>query len=114
MSAWQPHPMRFEPILKPKVWGGRALARMGKTLPDGEFIGESWELADLPRSVAADGQSRILDRPFTGMTLHDVMQRHERAIMGDARAHQGRFPLIVPESAHSHNHGPHPARRGPP
>ncbi len=95
MTAWKPHPLRFEPIFKPKVWGGRALKNLGKSLPGGQLIGESWELADLPTSIAAGGQSRIADGPFNGMTLHDLMQRHEQAIMGDAPSHRGRFPLLI-------------------
>ena len=96
MSAWQPHPLRFEPILKPKVWGGRALERLGKQLPAGEFIGESWELADLPHSIASDGQSGVPDGPLKGMTLHEIMERHGSVIMGDApTAPGGRFPLLI-------------------
>ena len=54
----EPYPLTFEPLLKEKVWGGRALELFGKQLPEDVFIGESWELADLPSSVE-DGQSVI-------------------------------------------------------
>jgi len=51
----RPEPFVLEPILKPKVWGGRRLAQLGKPLPDGdEPIGESWELADLA-ATSVDG-----------------------------------------------------------
>ncbi len=41
-------PLTFIPILVPKVWGGQRLQNIGKQLPAGEPIGESWELADMP------------------------------------------------------------------
>ena len=44
-------PMRFKPLLKPKVWGGRSLEGLGKRLPPDEPVGESWELADLPPTI---------------------------------------------------------------
>ena len=44
-----PVPVVFEPIFKPKPWGGRKLAELfAKRLPGDQPIGESWELAQLP------------------------------------------------------------------
>ena len=51
------YPLKFKPIYKHRIWGGRKLQDVfGKELPDGEKIGESWELADLPedKSVIAN------------------------------------------------------------
>ena len=40
-------PIYFGEIFKEKVWGGQNLARLlGKKLPKGKKIGESWELSD--------------------------------------------------------------------
>ena len=36
-----------------KVWGGRALEKLGKTLPSDDAFGESWELADLAATSAS-------------------------------------------------------------
>ena len=42
------YPLIFEPIFKPKIWGGRKLEELlCKRLPAGHKIGESWEVADL-------------------------------------------------------------------
>ena len=54
------YPLVFEPIFKPKIWGGRALETLlGKRLPAGEPIGESWEIADLEddQTVVAEALS---------------------------------------------------------
>ena len=52
-------PLLFNPILKPKVWGGRWLVNLGKKLPPDELIGESWELADLPEEIEAGRELHI-------------------------------------------------------
>jgi len=88
-------PFRLEPILKPKVWGGRRLARLGKPVGPDETIGESWEVADLPESVE-DGRSRIIEGPFAGRTLREVLEAEPRALLGTARpSAAGGFPLLV-------------------
>jgi len=66
----KPYPLTFVPILKEKVWGGRTLERYGKQLPPNVLVGESWELANLPRSVQ-DGQSVIANGELAGTTLDD-------------------------------------------
>ena len=36
--------LEFTPLYMERVWGGRGLeAKLGRTLPDGQVIGESWE-----------------------------------------------------------------------
>lgn len=85
-------PLLLRPILLPKVWGGRRLARLGKPLPANEAIGESWEVADLPwldppcSSVVAAG-------PFAGSTLRALIEEDAEAILG--RNGGDRFPLLV-------------------
>ncbi|MFN9969390.1 MAG: hypothetical protein ACK58T_05770, partial [Phycisphaerae bacterium] len=50
----KPYTLLFAPIFKDKVWGGRALEALGKTLPAGN-IGESWELVDLDSTSVSGG-----------------------------------------------------------
>ncbi|MCH8164884.1 MAG: class I mannose-6-phosphate isomerase [Planctomycetes bacterium] len=89
------YPLVFTPILKEKVWGGRKLADLGKQLPQGALIGESWELADLPLTVDA-GRSVIANGPLANQTLHNAIAADGEAIMGPAPlTPQGGFPLLV-------------------
>lgn len=96
-----PSPLILTPILKPKVWGGRRLEGLGKALPPGEAIGESWELADLGTTSASGGggdaaRSVIASGPLAGKTLHDAMGMWGAGLLGDARATPGGdFPLLV-------------------
>src|SRR5437870_3418512 len=53
-------PLRFEPYLRPLVWGGRGLAELlGVASPAGEPYGEAWLISDHAshRSAVADGRS---------------------------------------------------------
>ena len=96
-----PYPLILNPILKEKVWGGRRLAGFGKDLPAGARIGESWELADLASTSPTGGgggeaRSVILNGPCAGDTLHEVMQRWRRNLLGDVPpSESGGFPLLV-------------------
>jgi len=90
------YPLLFTPILKPKVWGGRSLERLGKVLPAGASIGESWEIADLPASIP-DGRSIIANGALAGRTLAEVRRNHPEALLGACAspASASGFPLLV-------------------
>lgn len=85
------YPLVFHPLFKERVWGGRELERLfGKKLPAGKPIGESWEISDRPgdESVVANGK-------FAGETLHRLMEKFPREILGHARpANENRFPIL--------------------
>jgi mannose-6-phosphate isomerase len=94
-QAEQLPPLRFEPILKARAWGGRRLSTLGKTLPPEEIVGESWELADLPVSIP-DGRSVVAEGTLQGESLHSLLSSHEHSILGALhRADTGGFPLLV-------------------
>ncbi|MCK6484268.1 MAG: hypothetical protein HUU22_10120 [Phycisphaerae bacterium] len=85
------HPLKFEPIFKPKIWGGRALERLlDKRLPPGEAIGESWEVADLE-----SGQSVVAAGPSRGRTLSQMVAAWGADLTGRASLADGRFPLLI-------------------
>ncbi|MCY2931920.1 MAG: class I mannose-6-phosphate isomerase, partial [Planctomycetota bacterium] len=88
----QPYPLRFVPMYKEKIWGGDNLRRLlGRDLPKGAKIGESWELADLE-----EGESVVSNGPWTGTTLRKVTRALGPALMGPARTGPfGRFPILV-------------------
>lgn len=91
----KPYSLLFEPILKEKVWGGDSLASLGKKLPEGVKIGESWELADLEESIDG-GRSVISNGPLKGHTLRQALDEHEKTILGAAkRSGEGGFPLLI-------------------
>jgi len=84
------YPLRFKPIFKPALWGGNALRPMfGQPAPT-EAEGEAWVLSD-----QGDNLSVVAEGPLAGKTLRDLMVADERALLGDATASHGRFPLLL-------------------
>lgn len=98
------HPLLFQPLLYPKVWGGDRLSRYGKPVKPGERIGESWELADMAAtstSGAGGGAARsvIENGPLAGRTLREVISAWGHRLLGPSHPHSaggiGEFPLLI-------------------
>jgi len=84
------YPLKFKPIFKERIWGGRRLAEVfGKALPPDVPIGESWELADLP-----EDKSEIANGPLAGWTLDRALAEFGPAMTGCAD-YQPPFPLLI-------------------
>ncbi len=85
--------MAKEGFLKATPWGGRKLKTLlGKRLPAGLTIGESWEVADHPH-----GESRVAEGPLAGRGLRWVVENAAEELYGPG-APAGwlkRFPLMV-------------------
>lgn len=86
-------PLTFVPYLRPRIWGGTRLReRLGRSVPDDQAYGESWELSALPEhdSVVADG-------PLRGTRLSELWQSRRRELWGDAPPPYGGrlFPLLI-------------------
>jgi len=97
------YPLQFEPIYKEKVWGGRSLKKLNRTLPGDEshLIGESWELSDLSQTSPSGGgggqeRSVIANGPLAGQTLHEVIGQFGDRLLGRLPlTDAGDFPLLV-------------------
>lgn len=97
------YPLVFVAILKDKVWGGRALATLGKDAGDDpdRCIGESWELVDLDQTSADGGggqaeRSIIANGEMRGLTIRDAMRAMGSNLMGTVKpTPSGGFPLLV-------------------
>ncbi len=97
------HPLTFAPVYKEKVWGGRALERLGRALPGSADarIGESWELVDLATTSASGGgggaeRSAVAHGPLAGQTLAQVIDRYGPALTGALPlTESGGFPVLL-------------------
>ena len=98
----RPYPLILRPILLEKVWGGRRLESLAKSLPSphGKF-GESWELADMPSTSASGAgggavRSLIASGPLAGSSLHDALALWGDKLLPSSPAHRRTdFPLLV-------------------
>lgn len=83
--------IRFAPAVKERVWGGRTLEhRLGRDLPIGKVIGESWEIVDRPEE-----NSRVAGGDFDGWTLRELLQKESARIMGPSFDPSRPFPILV-------------------
>lgn len=80
--------LRFRPLLKQYLWGGRRLAELGKPLGDGDDYAESWEVVD-----HGPDQSVVTHGPLAGTTLHELVTSRGAELLGQ-HAPQTRFPLL--------------------
>ncbi len=85
------HAQCFKPLYQERVWGGNGLhTYLGRDLPAGSVIGESWEIVDRP-----EAQSIALDGPWNGMTLRQILEGHAELLMGSGWPGGKRFPILV-------------------
>ena len=84
-------PIAFKPLFMERVWGGRQIGdTLGKDLPPGVPIGESWELVDRD-----DAQSIVETGDFAGTTLHDLWTKMREPVFGTGLPDTPRFPLLA-------------------
>lgn len=84
------YPLRFVPIYKNYIWGGRRFhSALGRRLDPGVVYAESWEVSDHPH-----GQSLVRDGPLRGTPLSRLVTERGKELLG--RHHpQSRFPLLL-------------------
>jgi mannose-6-phosphate isomerase len=82
-------PLRFRPILRDYLWGGRGLAtELGKSLGNFERAAESWEIVD----HGAD-QSIVAEGPLAGRSLHELVTSRGDELFG-RHSPRRQFPLL--------------------
>lgn len=89
----EPGFLKFEECFMERIWGGDQLRRvLGKAVPDGKIIGESWMIAD-----HSEHTSVVKEGPFSGCTLHQLMEKDRIGLLGAnaATTGDGRFPLLL-------------------
>ena len=77
----------FTPIYQQRVWGGTNFeSKLGRKLPQGKVIGESWEIVDRAeaQSITANGQ-----------TIRQLIEAAPEAIMGAGWSAERPFPILV-------------------
>jgi mannose-6-phosphate isomerase len=112
------YPLRFEPIFKSMLWGGRRLPELVRQdWPGSQPIGEVWLVSDVDGNVSV-----VRNGPWRGMTLRELLQQEAELILG-VHQHQwqksGQFPLLLKFidaqrelSVQVHPDDEHAARRG--
>ncbi|MDC0497416.1 class I mannose-6-phosphate isomerase [bacterium] len=77
----------FQPIYQERVWGGTNFeSKLGRSLPSGKVIGESWEIVD-----RLEAQSTVTD----GTTIRQLIENDPEGIMGADWPADRLFPILV-------------------
>ncbi|MEL6812803.1 MAG: type I phosphomannose isomerase catalytic subunit [Bacteroidota bacterium] len=84
------YPLKFEPQLKEKVWGGTQLSEQFEKKAEGK-IGESWEISGVQDSV-----SLVSNGVLAGKSLTELIHRFGSDLLGKdvARQFGNEFPLL--------------------
>lgn len=85
------YPLKFEPIYKEKIWGGKKLHEVfNRDLPNNN-IGESWEVA-----AHANGTSIIKNGIYQGRKITNLIEKKPKEILGNIDLNdKKRFPLLI-------------------
>ncbi len=85
------YPLRFRPILRRLIWGGKRLGTvLHKPITDAADYAESWELSDYHDAV-----SIVEEGPLRGMSLRDLVKTRGPELLGSAVGPSEQFPLLV-------------------
>ncbi|MCC8034674.1 MAG: class I mannose-6-phosphate isomerase [Rikenellaceae bacterium] len=87
------YPLKFTPRLKERIWGGTALAEvMGKELPEGKKIGESWEISGVDNDVSV-----VANGTLAGNDLQELIEVYMGDLVGDKvyNKYGLEFPLLI-------------------
>ncbi|WP_347374815.1 type I phosphomannose isomerase catalytic subunit [Aequorivita sp. Q41] len=84
------YPIKFQPILKQKVWGGTKLNSLFKKNAIGN-IGESWEISGVDESVSV-----ISNGSLKGKSLNWLLANYKDKLVGENVYHnfENTFPLL--------------------
>jgi mannose-6-phosphate isomerase len=85
------YPLKFEPLYKDYLWGGRELEQLGKELPQG-IVAESWEISTHP-----DGESVVSNGEYKGLKLTEMINKFGRDLIGHGLEKKDidKFPLLI-------------------
>ena len=86
------YPLKFQPILKDKIWGGQKLHQILHKPTTSKNAGESWEISDVEgdTSVVANGA-------LQGSSLNYLLETHTSDLLGEKNFRQfgTKFPLLI-------------------
>ena len=86
------YPLKFQPILKDKIWGGQKLHHILHKPTTSKNAGESWEISDVEgdTSVVANGA-------LQGSSLNYLLETHTSDLLGEKNFRQfgTKFPLLI-------------------
>ena len=87
------YPLKFHPIFKDKIWGGKKIKSiLKKDFSPLDNCGESWELSGVPGN-----ESRIKNGHLSGQTLNQIILEFKERLLGNIiyEKFKTEFPLLI-------------------
>ena len=86
------YPLKFQPILKNKIWGGQKLQQLLNKPTTATDAGESWEISDVEGDT-----SLVANGPLKGTSLKSLMETYTSDLMGAKNFSEfgTKFPLLI-------------------
>lgn len=84
--------IKFEPILKDKIWGGEKLITVLNKKSSRKDIGESWEISDVENNI-----SIVSNGSLKGKSLKELLEEYKSELVGRKiyRQFGDKFPLLI-------------------
>lgn len=88
----QLYPLKFEPIMKDRLWGGDKLARLFNKPSETDTTGESWELSAVKGDVSV-----VSNGDLKGTSLQDLIDTRGAELMGKSVINRfgNEFPILI-------------------
>jgi len=88
----KPYPIKFEPILKERIWGGEKLASVFKKDTNKPNIGESWEISDVKGDVSV-----VANGALKGRSLKELIAQYKEDFVGaeNYKKFGNDFPILI-------------------
>jgi mannose-6-phosphate isomerase len=86
------YPLKFAPILKDKIWGGKKLKALLNKKNASDICGESWEISGLEGNVSV-----VSEGPLAGNELTELIEIYMGDLLGDKvfETFGLEFPLLL-------------------
>lgn len=86
------YPLKFKPILKDKIWGGKKLNSVLKKDDAGDQCGESWEISTVPENISVVSEGFL-----KGNNLEELIEIYMGDLVGEKIYDQFglNFPLLI-------------------
>lgn len=86
------YPLKFQPILKDKIWGGEKLNQHFNKASKSKNLGESWEISTVPNDV-----SFVANGALKGQSLQAIVNDYKSDLLGKKnwKRFGNEFPLLI-------------------
>jgi mannose-6-phosphate isomerase len=86
------YPLKFEPILKPVIWGGEDICKFKNSRPLLDGIGESWEISGVSGNISV-----VSNGAFKGKSLDELIRAYGERLLGKPVLERfgTTFPLLI-------------------